>query len=189
MTLKSFAPSMPCIEHLQMTVVQFSPSHKNLTKLEKTVCDHWLIYKQLSLCMCIIDGICFKLSTHANVLAIPPDLYSVIFHHLQVHQPDVELHSYLAIALSQMSIPLLNQATFFDQVILNNKWYLALSWLSQGPANSLVAVCPSASQVWVGELCNIFIINQPKLDIHHFGQVQWFAPFKHNLTGIIWAAL
>ena len=139
--------------------------------------------------MCIIDGIHFKLSTHANALTIPPDLYSVIFCHFQVRQPDVELHSYLAIAPSQTSIPLLNQATFFDHVILNNKRYLALSRSSRGPADSLVAIRTSASQVWVGELSDIFIINQPKLGIHRFGRVRWFAPFEHDLTGTIWAAL
>lgn len=135
------------------------------------------------------DGICSKLSTRASFSAIPADLYSAIFTHLWVRLPDLEFHSHLALAPSTTSVPLTNQATFFDHVILDNKRCLASSRSSRGSADSLVAVCTSASHIWVGELCDIFVINQPQIGAHRFGRMCWFAPFEHDLTGTIWVAL
>ena len=164
---KSFMLSLQCIKHQPMTVALSSHWHVNLLKLGKTVCLQSLGFWMESW----LTGRWYWFQTQypCKFISFPSDLYSTIFNHLWACQPDLMLHSHLAIPTSQSSIPLLNKATFFDQVIIDNERYLASSWSSQGMAYSLVTVCTSTNEVWVGELHDIFLINQPKLGAYYFG--------------------
>jgi hypothetical protein len=120
---------------------------------------------------------------------MPSDLYYTVLAHLKNRNPDLELHSHITMAPSLSSKPLLPRATFFDHVIIEHKRYLASS-RAVHEADALLAVRTSNNgSLWVGELCDIFMINQPAVGIHHFGRMRWFKPVIFDMSNTIWAQL
>jgi hypothetical protein len=103
--------------------------------------------------------------------------------------PDLELHSHIAIAPSPSSKALLPQATFFDHVVIEHRRYLASSRAVRD-ADSLVAIRTSNNgSIWVGELRDIFTINQPAFGLYRFGRMRWFRRVEFDTSNTIWAQL
>jgi hypothetical protein len=136
-----------------------------------------------------IESVTFQLSTRSTKAPMPHDLYYKVLTHLQTRLPNIELHSHIALAPSPTSIPLPSQASFFDHVILDQERYVASS-RAVNAAGSLVAVRTSShSTYWVGELRDIFVINQPVIGIRRFGWMRWFRRVEFDISDSIWAQL
>ena len=132
-------------------------------------------------------GITFQLSTRAQTSTIPRELYFSLLAYFQVRLADIELHSHISRPPSASSIPLISKATFFDYVIVRHERYLASSRCHK-VEDSLVAVRTSATpgDMWIGELRDIFSINQAGIGLHRLGRVRWFKPLDFETAGTIW---
>ncbi|KZP25085.1 hypothetical protein FIBSPDRAFT_888248 [Athelia psychrophila] len=100
----------------------------------------------------------------------------------------LELHSLIALAPSATSKVLLPHAHFFDHVVVNNHRYMASSRATQARlADALIAVRISNNgAVWVGELQDIFLVNQPAVGVHYFGRVRWLKPVEFDISNTLW---
>lgn len=138
-----------------------------------------------------LGGIRFKLSDRAETMSMSQELYYSVLGHFRVRLPVGSIHSQAEVAPTPRSVPLRSRALFFDHVIVDHNQYAA-STRTNRPANSLVAVSiatGSNRQLWVGELQEIFVIDQPSLGIHHFGHVKWLVPSRTTTAGTVWATL
>jgi hypothetical protein len=136
-----------------------------------------------------VEGVTFQLSTRSTKAPMPHDLYYRVLSHLQTRLPNIELHSHIALSPSLTSIPLLSQATFFDHVIIDQERYTA-SLRAVSAAGALIAVRTSShGGYWVGELRDIFVINQPAFGIRRFGWMRWFQRVEFDTSNSIWAQL
>lgn len=138
-----------------------------------------------------LDGIKFKLSTRAEKKQMPSDLYQLLLSHFRARDPMLELHSLIALAPSATSKVLLPHAHFFDHVVVNNHRYMASSRATQARlADALIAVRISNNgAVWVGELQDIFLVNQPAVGVHYFGRVRWLKPVEFDISNTLWHQL
>lgn len=132
-------------------------------------------------------GVSFKLSDRGETGLIPSSLYFEVFRHFQERLAPGTIYSYIALPPSPQSQPLLCRATFFDHVIVDHNQFAA-SRRSGSTADSLVGV--NINEVLqVGELLDIFVINQPVTGLHHFGHMRWMVPSEISLVNTIWDSL
>lgn len=134
-------------------------------------------------------GITFKLGNRAETRNMPQPLYYLVLEHFRLRLGDGIIHSLITLPPNPRSEPLHLQAVFFDQVIVDYNQFSALS-RSTSVADSLVAVrIPGSQHPWVGELLDIFVVDQRATGLHHFGHVRWLVPSTVNLQGTIWQHL
>lgn len=132
-----------------------------------------------------VEGMMFQSSTRSTKAPMPHDLYYRVLTHLQTCLPNIELHSHIALSLSLTRIPLLSQTTFFDHVIIDQERYTASS-RAVSAAGALVAMHTSShGGYWVGELHDIFVINQPAFGIQHFGWMCWFQHIEFDTSNYL----
>lgn len=129
-------------------------------------------------------GVAFLLSTRSVTGLMAPDVYRDVLDHFVIRLPfPVRSH----IATSNVGVPLLPQATFFDYVVINQRRYWASSRNSNN-ANSLISVMTGQGSSHVGELTDIFTISQSTLGgIHRFGRVRWLQPFAFDMSRSAWS--
>lgn len=133
-----------------------------------------------------IDGVQFQLSTRAVVQAMPEDLYSTVLRHFKVRRPDLNLRSWLAASAPDVdSLPLQPSAQFFEHAIVRQVRYVAGRGLKSS-ADSIVCVQAPMMNVWVGELLDVFVIDQPRLGLHRLGRVRWMRPIDIDVSATIW---
>ena len=119
----------------------------------------------------------FQLSHKGLNGHMTPLLYSKVLQYLRLRLP-FPIRSHIA---SGTEPPLLTYATFFDHVVIAQRRYWAAS-RNNNIANSLVAVATSPGVVSIGELIDIFVLAQPRLQrVFHFGQVWWLVPLTQAI--------
>lgn len=120
---------------------------------------------------------------------MPNDLYNHVLTHLRIRQMGMDLHSHIQLAPSPTSKPLMPLAWFFDHVVVDNQCYMASSRATR-VSEALIAVRTSANgTIWVGELQDIFMIEQALVGTHHFGRVRWFKPAAFDISNTVWHQL
>lgn len=127
----------------------------------------------------------------AEKTQLPQDVYFRILERLQLCLPNIKLHSYISLAPSPNSRPLLPGGFLFDHIILNEHRYRASS-RSVSNADSLVAVriaTVHGTRIWVGELLAIFAIKQEVIGTHYFGYMRWLRPTDVDLSDTVWEQL
>lgn len=131
----------------------------------------------------LIGGIQFSLSSRSNSAYMDERLYTKV---LQYFRPRfiLPIRSHLTLGTPE-SIPLLPTVTFFDYTVISQRRYWASS-RNNNIANSLIAVTTGPHQVHVGELQDIFVIDQPALGLHRLGHVRWLVPSTVDLQGSAW---
>ena len=117
-------------------------------------------------------------------MPMPNDLYYKVLNHFQTILAPGSLHSHLAMPPTPTSQPLLPQAAFFDNVIIDQNQFSA-SRRSASYADAVVALRING-QLWVGELMDIFVIKQTVIGMHRLGHVHWFVPAKIDLVDTVW---
>ncbi|KAF8066846.1 hypothetical protein FPV67DRAFT_1670313 [Lyophyllum atratum] len=98
------------------------------------------------------------------------------------------IHSHIALPPSPQSCALQSVATFFDYVVIDQNQYLS-SRRTGSVADSLIAASFFDGQqyrLWVGELLDILVVNQPAIGQHRFGYVRWYVPCNISLVGTAW---
>lgn len=110
-------------------------------------------------------------------------LYNSVLNYLRLHF-SFPIISHLALG-SNGSVPLLPRVTFFDYAVIHQRRYWASS-RNNNIANSLIAVKTGSNEVRVGELTDIFVLDQPQLGLHRFGHVRWLVPANVDLTHSTW---
>lgn len=87
------------------------------------------------------------------------------------------------------TIPLQNQACFYDYVVVNQHRYFASS-RAPNRTNSLVECVVYAndgsSRLWTGELIDIIHINQAPTGVFTLAQIRWFRPLHLDIADTIW---
>ncbi|KAF8057435.1 hypothetical protein FPV67DRAFT_1677229 [Lyophyllum atratum] len=134
------------------------------------------------------EGITFKLSQRAENASMPSNLYYLVLRHFVARLPDVPLHSHISLPSNPLSKPFYPQATFFDHVIINHQRFTS-SRRSGASADALIAVQVGDTPVprlWIGELQDIFLVNQESVGMHRFGRVRWFRPAEIDVNGTVW---
>ncbi|KAJ6517961.1 hypothetical protein C8R47DRAFT_1062533 [Mycena vitilis] len=134
-------------------------------------------------------GIEFQLSSQSSFAPLPAAVFDNVLDHLSVRFPLLTLRSAIAPAVGENSYPLYNRMQLFDHVIISQRRYYA-STHRKNPYDSFVNVRVATVQgqdSWVGELLEIFVVNQPKIGIHRYGLVRWFVPTDLDVTQTVWA--
>lgn len=124
--------------------------------------------------------------------SLPPEIFQVVLTALQIQLPRLNLRSAMVMPTSEDSHPLHNRANRFDHVVITNRRYLAAEH-AKSPYDSFVLVrthtIPGV-MTWAGELREIFVIDQPRVGVHHYGFVRWFVPVEPSiLSDTVWAQL
>jgi hypothetical protein len=118
-------------------------------------------------------------------------LYEVILQRLISLFPGCRLRSLSSPNPAPGTIPLPNEAQFYDYVVVNQHRYVASS-RSPNRTNSLVDCVVYAndgtSQLWTGELTDIIRINQEPAGVFTLAQICWFRPLHLDITETIWHA-
>lgn len=130
-----------------------------------------------------IGGISFLLSTHSISGLMGPDVYADVLAHFTARLP-IPVRSHIAVNVE--GIPVLPNATFFDYAVINQRRYWA-STRNNNAGNSLIAVVTGTGETNVGELTEIFALQQPTLGgLHRFGCVRWLVPLDIDLSQSAW---
>lgn len=118
---------------------------------------------------------------------MPSDLYTIVLRHFRLRLPQVNIRSWLAPAEPGVaSVPLQKTAQFFDHVIVDQVKYIASRQL-QNRADPVICVRnPVSQELWVGELLDIFAVDQPAIGTHHFGRVRWMRPKEIDVSEGVW---
>lgn len=113
------------------------------------------------------------------------ELYEEVLSHFSLRLP-FPVRSHIAAGLE---VPVLPTATFFDYVIVNERRYWASS-RNNGEGNSLVAVATGSTEIFVGELTDIFVLQQQSIGgTYRFGRVQWLTPVSIDTSSSAWSAI
>lgn len=112
-----------------------------------------------------------------------PGVYADVLAHFSTRLPfPVRSH----IAVGTQGIPVLPNATFFDYAVIDQRRYWA-STRNNNSGNSLIAVSTGFNETSVGELTEIFALQQPTLGgLHRFGRVRWLVPLDIDLSESAW---
>lgn len=132
-------------------------------------------------------GIAFKLSDRAETCSMPAALYYEVLSFFVMRLEPGQIHSHISLSPSPHSEPLSPQALFFDHVVVDHNQFAA-SQRSGSAADALVAVNINGA-LWVGELLDIFVINQAVTGLNRFGHMRWLVPSKVNLENTMWNPL
>ncbi|KAJ6450039.1 hypothetical protein C8R47DRAFT_336404 [Mycena vitilis] len=134
-------------------------------------------------------GIDLELSPKFSIGPAPADIFSATLRALQIKLPRLELRSSLLLSTSASSHPLYNKIKRFPYAIVSNRRYFAAEH-AKTIDDSLVLVKVLGMGPWAGELREIFVVDQPKVGVHHYGFVRWFVPASPELAeGSTWAGL
>lgn len=115
------------------------------------------------------------------------ELYSDIIKFLRTRLPNIAIHSNLGLPPTANSIALTSNATSHDYVIINGFRFHASAGRNSEP-NTLITI-RMLEQDWIGELQQIFNLQQPGLGVHRFGKVRWLKPVGDDLVPRLWADL
>ncbi|KAJ3500582.1 hypothetical protein NLJ89_g9730 [Agrocybe chaxingu] len=134
-------------------------------------------------------GIQFQLSARSQTMGMPDDLYYQVLKHFTLRLEPGAIRSYISTTNVASSQPLNNIAVFFDHVVIDQNRYGASRRMA-GSADCFIAVSVSngtAERLWVGELLDIFALEQAVLGgLHRFGHVRWLVPAQEASQGTIW---
>ncbi|KAJ6479999.1 hypothetical protein C8R47DRAFT_1074460 [Mycena vitilis] len=135
-------------------------------------------------------GVDFELSAKFSIGPVPTHVFHQTLRALQIKLPRLALRSYLLLPTPESSsYPLFNKMKRFPYAIVSNRRYFAAEQ-AKFVDDSLVLVNTHGMDAWAGELREIFVVDQPKVGIHHYGFVRWFVPASPELlAGSPWAQL
>ncbi|KAJ7757939.1 hypothetical protein B0H16DRAFT_1822615 [Mycena metata] len=137
-------------------------------------------------------GIDFQLSPKFSIGPVDSDIFHLTLRTLQIQLPLLNIRSWLAVPPPSAvpSLPLFNQMKRFPYAIIGNRRYSA-SLHAKTAFDSYVLVRTHAlpeAPVWAGELREIFVVDEPKIGVHHYGFVEWFVPENPALAKeTVWA--
>jgi len=106
---------------------------------------------------------------------MPSELYSLVLRHFADRLGLGKIHSQITLPTQPSRRPLISQAVFFDHVTIDQDQYASLR-RHQSRADSTVAISVGVGRHWVGELQDIFLLDQPSTGRAMFGRVRWFSP-------------
>ncbi|KAF8131721.1 hypothetical protein K438DRAFT_1788226 [Mycena galopus ATCC 62051] len=138
-------------------------------------------------------GFDFQLSPKFSLGAVAPAIFHLTLRNLQLHLLHMNLRSSIALPTTDApSLPLFKKMKRFPYVIISNRRYLAAEH-AKSPSDSYFMVRTHAipgSSTWVGELREIFAVDQPQVGIHYYGFIRWFVPVEPSVSsGSVWANL
>ena len=120
---------------------------------------------------------------------ISSNTYRVLAHTLRLRFPMTPVHLRHECPLLPNSVPLIDQATFFDYVVLNGKRFYASRTVGSNKSALVCVLIPGEQSCTAyGEILEIFQISQALQggDLHAwFARMRWFKPFQ-GAYDIVW---
>ncbi|KAF8834357.1 hypothetical protein BDN67DRAFT_1016592 [Paxillus ammoniavirescens] len=133
-------------------------------------------------------GLSYTLSPHHQVKTLSSDTYRALARTLCFRYPQTPAHCRYEHAVVPHSVPLNPQATFFDYVIVDGKWFYASRSVGTNKASLVHTVTPGPTIMHAyGELLEIFQVDQSFSDGARtlwFARMRWFKAFEGVYDGI-----
>ena len=126
----------------------------------------------------------YALSPRCKTAILSSDTYRILLSHLRSHHPDFHIHSVSGTPRYPDSIPLHDEATFYDYIIIKGQRYQAYNAVGI-LSSALVEVSlpfrcenglANAENIHCGELLEIFQFTQSGRSFL-YGRMRWFKPW------------